>query len=32
MLELWFVAADGRRWKLDFNVRPRRGTPNTGQP
>jgi molecular chaperone DnaK (HSP70) len=25
MLELWFVAADGRRWKLEFNVRPQRG-------
>jgi molecular chaperone DnaK (HSP70) len=25
MLELWFVASDGRRWKLQFNVRPRRG-------
>jgi molecular chaperone DnaK (HSP70) len=25
MLELWFVAGDGRRWKLEFNVRPRRG-------
>ena len=25
MLELWFVARDGRRWKLEFNVRPRRG-------
>jgi len=24
MLELWFVANDGRRWKLEFNVRPRR--------
>jgi molecular chaperone DnaK (HSP70) len=24
MLELWFVAGDGRRWKLEFNVRPRR--------
>jgi hypothetical protein len=23
MLELWFVARDGRRWKLEFNVRPR---------
>jgi hypothetical protein len=23
MLELWFVAGDGRRWKLEFNVRPR---------
>ncbi|HLH43056.1 MAG TPA: Hsp70 family protein [Bryobacteraceae bacterium] len=22
MLELWFVARDGRRWKLEFNVRP----------
>ena len=25
MLELWFVARDGRRWKLEFNVRPRTG-------
>lgn len=25
MLELWFVANDARRWKLQFNVRPRRG-------
>jgi hypothetical protein len=25
MLELWFVARDERRWKLEFNVRPRRG-------
>jgi hypothetical protein len=23
MLELWFVAGDGRRWKLEFNVRPK---------
>ncbi len=23
-LELWFVARDGRRWKLEFNVRPKR--------
>jgi hypothetical protein len=23
MLELWCVAADGRRWKLEFNVRER---------
>jgi molecular chaperone DnaK (HSP70) len=23
MLELWFVANDGRKWKLEFNVRPR---------
>jgi hypothetical protein len=23
MLELWFVAGDGRRWRLEFNVRPR---------
>lgn len=22
MLEMWFVANDGRRWKLEFNVRP----------
>ena len=29
MLELWFVASDERRWKLDFNVRPRRGISNT---
>ena len=21
MLELWFVASDSRRWKLEFNVR-----------
>ena len=27
MLELWFVARDGRRWKLEFNVRPRRENP-----
>lgn len=27
MLELWFVASDGRRWKLEFNVRPR-GAPS----
>jgi hypothetical protein len=27
MLELWFVASDGRRWKLEFNVRPRRRGP-----
>ncbi len=25
MLELWCVAADGRRWKLEFNVRERAG-------
>jgi molecular chaperone DnaK (HSP70) len=25
VLELWFVASDARRWKLQFNVRPRRG-------
>ncbi len=25
MLELWFVARDGRRWKLEFNVRPKGG-------
>ena len=24
MLELWFVAPDGRRWKLEFNVRPQK--------
>jgi hypothetical protein len=23
MLQLWCVAADGRRWKLEFNVRER---------
>ena len=23
MLELWCVATDGRRWKLEFNVRER---------
>ena len=23
MLELWFVANDARRWKLEFNVRPK---------
>ena len=23
MLELWCVASDGRRWKLEFNVRER---------
>ena len=23
VLELWFVARDGRRWKLEFNVRAR---------
>ncbi|MEO8097742.1 MAG: Hsp70 family protein [Acidobacteriota bacterium] len=28
MLELWFVARDGRRWKLGFNVRPKRLPPN----
>jgi hypothetical protein len=27
MLELWFVARDGRRWKLEFNVRPRKERP-----
>lgn len=27
VLELWFVARDGRRWKLEFNVRPKK----TGQ-
>jgi molecular chaperone DnaK (HSP70) len=25
VLELWFVARDGRRWKLEFNVRSKRG-------
>jgi molecular chaperone DnaK (HSP70) len=24
VLELWFVAPDGRRWKLEFNVRPKK--------
>ena len=24
VMELWFVARDGRRWKLEFNVRPKR--------
>ncbi len=24
VLELWFVAKDGRRWKLEFNVRPKK--------
>jgi hypothetical protein len=23
MLKLWCVASDGRRWKLEFNVRER---------
>jgi len=23
VLELWFAARDGRRWKLEFNVRPK---------
>jgi molecular chaperone DnaK (HSP70) len=26
MLELWFVARDARRWKLEFNVRPTSGS------
>ena len=26
MLELWFVARDNRRWKLEFNVRPTSGS------
>ena len=26
MLELWFVARDQRRWKLEFNVRPTSGS------
>ena len=25
MLELWFAGRDGRRWKLEFNVRPKKG-------
>jgi molecular chaperone DnaK (HSP70) len=24
VLELWFAARDGRRWKLEFNVRPKK--------
>ena len=24
MLQLWCVAKDGRRWKLEFNVRPKK--------
>jgi molecular chaperone DnaK (HSP70) len=24
VLELWFVSRDGRRWKLEFNVRPKK--------
>jgi hypothetical protein len=24
VLELWFAGRDGRRWKLDFNIRPKR--------
>jgi molecular chaperone DnaK (HSP70) len=32
MLELWFVASDGRRWNLDFNVRPRRGVSSMKHP
>ncbi|HEY4363700.1 MAG TPA: Hsp70 family protein [Bryobacteraceae bacterium] len=31
-LELWFVAKDGRRWKLEFNVRPRRGGAKPSRP
>lgn len=27
VLELWFVARDGRRWKLEFNVRPKSERP-----
>jgi molecular chaperone DnaK (HSP70) len=26
VLELWFIARDGRRWKLEFNIRPKKGT------
>jgi molecular chaperone DnaK (HSP70) len=26
ILELWFVARDVRRWKLEFNVRPKKGS------
>jgi len=29
MLELWFVARDGRRWKLEFNVRPKKRSQET---
>ena len=25
VLELWFVARDGRKWKLEFSVRPKNG-------
>ena len=32
MLELWFVARDGRRWKLEFNVRPTSGSSRRRQP
>jgi molecular chaperone DnaK (HSP70) len=32
MLELWFVASDGRRWKLEFNVRPRSTSGSTRRP
>ena len=32
MLELWFVARDSRRWKLEFNVRPTSGSSRRRQP
>ena len=32
MLELWFVANDARRWKLEFNVRPRSAPGVTSDP
>jgi hypothetical protein len=31
VLELWFVARDGRRWKLEFNVRPKSRGQGTGE-
>jgi molecular chaperone DnaK (HSP70) len=32
MLELWFVARDNRRWKLEFNVRPSAGSSRRPRP
>jgi molecular chaperone DnaK (HSP70) len=29
VLELWFAARDGRRWKLEFNIRPKSGRPKS---
>jgi molecular chaperone DnaK (HSP70) len=29
VLELWFVARDGRRWKLEFNIRPQNARPKS---